>query len=339
MTSRFRDSPAVASPARPAILLVNLGTPDAPTARAVWRYLAQFLHDYRVVEMSRWLWCPLLHFIILPVRVRAVARKYASIWTSRGSPLRFLSEDLAQAVARRLPGYAVGVAMCYGAPSVAKVLREMHAQGLSQLLVLPLYPQYSASTTAAVHDAVTAELRQWRRVPGLRLIEDYHLDAGWLDALANSVRAHWQAHGRAQKLLLSFHGLPQRFVAAGDPYARQCEASARALAQRLQLDDGQWQLTYQSRFGREAWLQPYTDATLRALAGAGVRNVDLLCPGFAVDCLETLQENAVENAELFREAGGSELRYIPALNASDAHADALAALLQRHLRGLAANDA
>ena len=333
MNPRFRDGICVAPPPRTALLLVNLGTPDAPTAGAVRRYLGQFLHDYRVVELSRWLWCPLLHGIILPLRSARVARKYASIWTAKGSPLLALSRDLADALQVQLPEFEVCLAMRYGNPAVADVLRELQGKGLQRLLVLPLYPQYSASTVASVHDAVMAELSAWRRLPELRLINDYHLDEAWLDALAASVETHWDLHGRGDQLLVSFHGIPQRFVTAGDPYARQCEAGARALAQRLHLQDGQWLMTFQSRFGREQWLQPYTDKTLEALARQGIKTVDVICPGFAVDCLETLEENAVENATLFQRAGGEELRYIAALNATPGHVAALATLARRQAQG------
>lgn len=333
MSPRFRDGSITAAPPRTALLLVNLGTPDAPTASAVRRYLAEFLHDYRVVDLNRWLWCPILHGVILPLRSPKVAKKYAGIWTSKGSPLLSLSRELADALQAQLPEFEVRLAMRYGNPAVAEVLRELHDKGMQRLLVLPLYPQYSASTVASVHDAVMAELGTWRRMPELRLINDYHLDEAWLDALASSVENSWDLHGRGEKLLISFHGIPQRFVRAGDPYARQCEAGARALAQRLDLAEGQWLMTYQSRFGREPWLQPYTDKTLEALARDGVKSVDMICPGFAVDCLETLEENAVENAALFREAGGAELRYIPALNATPGHVAALATLARRHAQG------
>ena len=333
MSPRFRDGVSLAPPPRTALLLVNLGTPDAPTAGAVRRYLGQFLHDYRVVELSRWLWCPLLHGVILPLRSPKVARKYASIWTAKGSPLLALSRDLADALQVQLPEFEVCLAMRYGNPAVAGVLRELQGKGLQRLLVLPLYPQYSASTVASVHDAVMAELSAWRRLPELRLINDYHLDEAWLDALAASVETHWDLHGRGNQLLVSFHGIPQRFVTAGDPYAQQCEAGARALAQRLHLQDGQWLMSFQSRFGREQWLQPYTDKTLEALARQGVKTVDVICPGFAVDCLETLEENAVENAALFQRAGGGELRYIAALNATPGHVAALATLARRQAQG------
>jgi len=333
MTQRFRDGPTSAPPARTALLLVNLGTPEAATPRAVRRWLGEFLHDYRVVDLTRWLWCPLLHGVILPLRARKVAKNYASIWTAKGSPLLVLSQELAAALQAELPEFEVALAMRYGQPSVSAVLRGLQAKGVERVLVLPLYPQYSATTVAAVHDAVMAELMQWRRLPELRLINDYHRDEAWLDALEASVENCWDLHGRGDKLLISFHGLPQRFVRAGDPYAQQCEAGARALAARLKLDDNQWQLTYQSRFGREPWLGPATEQTLTTLATAGVKTVDLICPGFAVDCLETLEENAIRNAGLFKQAGGSELRYIPALNAQPGHVAALTALARRHAQG------
>jgi len=333
MSPRFRDGISVAPPPRTALLLVNLGTPDAPTAGAVRRYLGQFLHDYRVIEMSRWLWCPLLHLVILPLRSGRLARKYASIWTAKGSPLLALSRDLTEALQQHLPEFELRLAMRYGQPAIADVLRELQAKGLQRLLVLPLYPQYSASTVASVHDAVMAELSTWRRLPELRLINDYHVDDVWLDALAASVQTHWDLYGRGEHLLLSYHGLPQRFDRAGDPYAQQCAAGARALAQRLHLADDQWSISFQSRFGREAWLQPYTDQTLQALAGRGSKIVDVICPGFAVDCLETLDEIAVDNAALFQRAGGDKLRYVPALNATPGHAAALATLARRHAQG------
>lgn len=330
MPVRFRDGPSE-SPSRTALLLVNLGTPEAPTPSAIRRYLGEFLHDYRVVDLSRWLWCPLLHGAILPLRAGKLARSYADIWTEQGSPLLAHSRDLATTVQSQLPEFDVRLAMRYGQPAIAAVLRELHAAGMARLLVLPLYPQYSASTVASVHDAVMAELSHWRRLPELRLINDYHVDDDWLDALQASVLEHWDLHGRGELLLMSFHGLPERYVRAGDPYPGQCQASAHALAMRLGLRDDQWRLSYQSRFGREPWLTPATDVTLTTLAAAGVRKVDVICPGFAVDCLETLAEIAMENAARFQSLGG-ELRYIPALNGTSRHAVALAVLARRHLQ-------
>lgn len=333
MSARFRDGARASPAARTGLLLVNLGTPDAPTPAAVRRYLGQFLHDYRVVDLSRWLWCPILHGVILPLRARKVATAYASIWGPDGSPLRAQSEKLALALQAQLPEFDVRLAMRYGAPSVASVLREWQASGLERLLVLPLYPQYSATTTAAVHDALFAELATWRQLPELRLINDYHQNSDWLDSLEASVESHWDLHGRGDRLLISFHGIPQRFADAGDPYRQQCEAGARLLAARLRLADGDWSLVFQSRFGREPWLQPYIDQTLTQLAAQGVKTIDVICPGFAVDCLETLEEIAVRDAELFRQAGGGQLRYVQALNAAPGHVSALATLARRHAQG------
>lgn len=311
-----------------ALVLVNLGTPQAPTPREVRRYLSEFLHDHRVVDLTRWLWCPLLHFAILPVRSPVVAKKYASIWlpgTDGGSPLAVHTRRLAQAVQREMPQLRVVDAMRYGEPKLAGVIDRLHAQGVRRVLALPLYPQYSTSTTASVGDVLA-------KATGVqtRMVEDYHLDAAWVDAVAGSVHDHRVAHGAGEHLLFSFHGLPQRFVDAGDPYARQCEASARAIAQRLGLADGAWTLSYQSRFGREKWLEPSTAATLQALAERGLRQVDVVAPGFAVDCIETLEEVAMMLAEGFAEHGGT-LRYIPCLNDTPAHAQALAAIAQRAL--------
>jgi protoporphyrin/coproporphyrin ferrochelatase len=309
-----------------ALVLVNLGTPDAPTPRAVRRYLGEFLHDHRVVQLSRWLWCPLLHCVILPLRGPKVAAKYAEIWLDEGSPLAVHTRQLAAAVQQRLPQLHVLHAMRYGTPALADTLASLSASGLRRVLVLPLYPQYSTTTTASVADVLAGA-----EAVDTRLVADYHLDAGWVAAVAGSIRAQWQAQGRGDKLLFSFHGIPQRLVDGGDPYAAQCAASVAAIAQELGLASGEYVLSYQSRFGREQWLQPYTTATLRALADTGARRVDVVCPGFAVDCLETLEEIAMLNAHEFREAGGDALRYIPCLNATPAHADALAALAQREL--------
>jgi ferrochelatase len=305
-----------------ALVLVNLGTPEAPTAPAVRRYLAQFLHDHRVVQLTRWLWCPLLHFIILPLRSPKVAHKYAQIWMDGGSPLAVHTAALARAVGERLPGWRVAHAMRYGEPSVATVFDRLRADGVRRVRVLPLYPQYSTTTTASVVDAVVAAAGDLQ----VEVLQDYHEDAGWAAAVAESIRAHWAAHGRGERVLLSFHGIPRRLVDGGDPYADQCEASARAIAAALGVPRDQLLLTFQSRFGRERWLEPYTLPTLEALARDGVRRVDVVCPGFAVDCLETLEEISVENDAAFRAAGGEALRYIPCLNAEAAHADALAML-------------
>jgi ferrochelatase len=324
---------ATASAPNTAVLLVNLGTPDAPTAAAVRRYLAEFLHDRRVVDLSRWLWCPVLHGAILPLRSPRVAANYRKIWLEgRGSPLRAHTRDLTDALAARLPGNRVAMAMRYGNPSLRDVLRMLRDEGLRRLLVLPLYPQFSATTTASVLDASMDEFAHWDDLPELRVVRDYHRDPGWLDAVADKIRAVRSA-SPGEKLLLSFHGIPERYVRRGDPYPRECEASAQAIAQRLKLAPDQWKLAYQSRFGREPWLGPATVDVLRDWARAGVGRVDVACPGFAVDCLETLEEIAMQNAELFVKKGGVSLRYLPALNGDAAHADALAALVRRHTTG------
>jgi protoporphyrin/coproporphyrin ferrochelatase len=315
-----------------AVLLVNLGTPDAPTASAVRRYLAEFLHDYRVVAMSRWLWCPILHGIILPLRGPKVAKKYAEIWMPGGSPLAVHTRELAAAMQDRMPGQRVTYAMRYGNPSMIDTVAALRAEGVRGIVVLPLYPQYSTTTTASVVDKVDVlecdydedELR-------FDTVEDYHRDPAWVAAVAASIRAHWDANGRGERLMFSFHGIPQRLVDAGDPYRDQSQASVDAIVAALGIPQEDAMLTFQSRFGREPWLQPYTDHVLKALGAQGVKRIDVVCPGFAVDCLETLEEITIQNAELFREAGGEALRYIPCLNASPAHADALVALAQRYM--------
>lgn len=314
--------PTATGPERPALILANLGTPAAPIAGAVATYLDEFLLDPRVVQLPRWLWRPLLRRVILPRRSPVVARKYAEIWLPGGSPLAVHTAALAQAVQQCLPDWRVEHAMRYGAPSLAGALQRLRAEGVRRVRVLPLYPQYSTTTTASVQDAI-AEHGGGMRV---ELLHDYHADAGWAAAVAASIRAHWDAHGRGERLLLSFHGIPQRLVDRGDPYAAQCEGSARAIAAALGIAREQIVLAFQSRFGRERWLQPYTLPTLQRLAHEGVRQVDVACPGFAVDCLETLEEIAMQYTTAFRAAGGQALRYISCLNAGDAHAEALASL-------------
>ena len=330
----FRPAPATPAPQdRTGLLLMNLGTPDAPTPAAVRRYLGEFLHDHRVVDLNRWIWCPVLHGIILPLRSPKVAKAYAEIWTEEGSPLLALSKRLANGVAAALPDVDVRLAMRYGNPSVPSVLRAMDEAGTRRIVVLPLYPQYSASTSASSHDAVMKDVMRWRRQPELRLVQDYHEDPAWVAAVAGRIRAFWAEHGRGDRLLMSFHGIPQRFVAGGDPYAAQCRASAAAIAKALELDADAWSLTFQSRFGREPWLQPYTDKSLEQWGREHAGTIDVVCPGFAVDCLETLEEIAVENAHRYVDHGGTALRYIPALNDDDAHVQALAALFRRHAQG------
>ncbi|BBD80864.1 ferrochelatase, protoheme ferro-lyase [Aerosticca soli] len=333
---------ALSDPAAAAIqtglLLVNLGTPEAPTAAAVRPYLAEFLGDPRVIDYPRWLWWPILHGVILRVRPRRSAQAYARIWTPQGSPLRVGSEALAAALQnaldRRRPGAVrVALAMRYGQPAVVPTIERLVREGVRRLLVLPLYPQYSATSTGSVLDAVAAAMQRLRWPPELRTINDYHDDPAHIEALAGHIERWWQRHGRGEKLLLSFHGIPERYVRAGDPYRDQCLATARRLRERLGLAEDALVLSFQSRVGREPWLSPYTDATVRALAARGVRRLDVACPGFAVDCLETLEEIAMQNREFFLEAGGEDLRYIPALNDDPAQVDQLCALALRHLQG------
>jgi len=321
-----------------AVLLVNLGTPEAPTAQAVRPYLAEFLGDPRVIDYPRWLWWLILHGVILRVRPARSAHAYRRIWTAQGSPLRFGSEALAARLQEwfsRDGGVPVRVALAmrYGQPSVRQQIEQLQREGVRQLLVLPLYPQYSATSTGSVIDAVADAMKSLRWPPELRIVNDYHEDAAHIEALAASIEQWWAAHGRGDRLLLSFHGIPERYVRAGDPYLEQCQATARALRERLQLDDSQLVVSFQSRVGRERWLQPYTDATVRELARSGVKTLDVACPGFAVDCLETLEEIAMQNRDFFQEAGGSELRYIPALNDSPGQVESLARLARRHMSG------
>ncbi|MCX7512724.1 ferrochelatase [Frateuria sp. STR12] len=315
------------------VLLVNLGTPEAPTSRALKPYLAEFLGDRRVIDYPRWRWWPILQ-VILAIRPRRSAHAYARIWSEAGSPLRVLSEALAGALQAELAGQAhVALAMRYGAPSVAAKIAELQAAGVRRLLVLPLYPQYSATSTGSVIDAVADALKALRWPPELRLINDYHDDPAHIEALARRIERWWGEHGRSEKLLLSFHGIPERYVRLGDPYLAHCQATAARLRQRLGLDSTQLLVSFQSRVGREPWLQPYTDATVRRLAGEGIRRLDVACPGFAVDCLETLEEIAMQNRDFFVEAGGEELRYIPALNDSPEQVASLAVLVRRHAQG------
>jgi len=319
-----------------AVVLCNLGTPDAPTAPAVRRYLAQFLGDPRVVEIPRLVWLPILHGIILRTRPAKSAAKYASIWLPEGSPLKVWTERQAAGLQRAFDAQGLPVtvraAMRYGEPALPAVLDALRGQGVQRILVLPAYPQYSGTTTASVWDALAQWAGAQRSLPALRFVRDYHDDAGYIGALAASVRAHWQRAGRGH-LVLSFHGVPQRTVDLGDSYERECKATARLLAQALQLADGEWSLTFQSRFGKAKWLEPATEPSLVALARAGTQRVDVLCPGFSADCLETLEEINQEGRHAFVEAGGKDFHYIPCLNADAAWIEALAALVGRELAG------
>ncbi|MBT2119424.1 ferrochelatase [Dyella sp. LX-66] len=325
-------------PVKAGLLLVNLGTPAAPTARALRPYLAEFLGDPRVIEYPRWLWWLILHGVILRIRPPRSAHAYQRVWTPQGSPLRVGSEALAAALqetlSRRMPGpVKVALAMRYGQPSVAAQIEQLMREGVRRLLVLPLYPQYSGTSTGSVLDAVADSFKTLRWPPELRVVNDYHDDPGHIEALARSIEDGWREHGRGDRLLLSFHGIPQRYTEAGDPYFLQCQRTAALLRARLGLEPAQLIVSFQSRVGREPWLQPYTDATVRELAAQGVKRLDVACPGFAVDCLETLEEIAMQNRDFFLEAGGQELRYIPALNHSQHQVDSLAELALRHMQG------
>jgi ferrochelatase len=323
---------------RIGILLVNSGTPQAPTARAVRAFLGRFLADPRVVEMPRVLWLPLLYGVILPWRPPRVARRYRNIWTDSGSPLRDLTErlrtELAHALAQRmLAPLSVEVGMLYSEPDVRAALRRLREGGAQRLLVLPLFPQYCGATTGAVHDQVSAELCRWRTLPDLHFIADYHDHPGYIEALRASVTAHWQARGRTAHLLISFHGIPERYCQQGDPYFRRCQGTARLLADELLLREGEWSVSFQSRFGPADWLQPYTSTVLAGMPARGAREVSVVCPGFAVDCLETLEEIAIENRAIFMRAGGERFEYVPALNARASHAHCLADLIAQRCQG------
>ena len=327
---------ASASP-RTAVLLCNLGTPDAPTPSALRRYLAEFLSDPRVVEIPRALWWPILHGVILRVRPRKSAAKYASVWTPEGSPLKVWTEKQAKLLSGYLGqrGHQVAVrfAMRYGNPSIASTLDELKYTGVDRILILPLYPQYSGATTASVIDAVGHWSRGVRSLPELRFINRYHDDPGYIAALAKRIGDHWMAHGRPDKLVLSFHGVPKRTLMLGDPYHCECQKTARLLAERLGLQPAETIVTFQSRFGRAQWLQPYTEPTLVALARQGVKRVDVMCPGFTSDCLETLEEIGQEARAAFLQAGGAQFHHIPCLNDQHEWIDALARLAMRHLQG------
>lgn len=315
------------SPPRCALLLVNLGSPAAPTPAAVRRYLAQFLSDPRVVELPRALWLPLLHGIVLRTRPRRSAAKYARVWTPDGAPLVRHTRALALAVAAAVPRRDVQVdyAMTYGEPSIASRVAALLGEGVERLAVVPLFPQYSATTTGAVYDALSRALAGVRAVPELHVARDFHRHPGYIAAVASQVLAHWARAGRAEHLVLSFHGLPQRAVERGDPYAAQCAATAQALADALGLKSGEWTLAYQSRFGFARWLGPSTQDVVMNLARAGARQVDVACPGFVADCLETLEEIGLE-LTAHAQGAGCALRTVPCLNADPHFAAALAGI-------------
>lgn len=320
------------------VLVTNLGTPDAPTTGAVRRYLKQFLSDPRVVEFPRALWWIMLNGVILNIRPSRSAKSYQKVWTQEGSPLAVYTEKQANLLRTKLQqswgdNIAVEWGMRYGSPSIEGAIQKLMQQGARKLLVMPLYPQYSGSTTASTFDAVADDFRSRRWLPELRFVNSYHDFGPYIEALTTSIKAHWEAKGRAQILMLSYHGLPMRFLHNGDPYHCHCHKTSRLLAAALGLNDDEWVTAFQSRFGREPWLQPYANETLKALPAKGVTSVQVVCPGFSSDCLETIDEISMENREYFIEAGGKDFQYIPALNDQAIHIDALAQLAEKHLAG------
>jgi ferrochelatase len=337
---RFESSPSYEHglPESLGVLLVNLGTPDEPSTAAVRRYLKEFLSDPRVVEVPRPIWWLILNGYILRTRPARSAAAYRKIWTDQGSPLLLHTMDIARGLQEKLSARLSGavhveVGMTYGNPSIGAALENLYAQCVRRVIVLPLYPQYSGTTTGTVFDAVTRALSRRRWVPELRFINHYHDANGYIAALAASVRDHWDMHGRGERLLMSFHGVPRRTLLSGDPYHCQCHKTARLLAESLELDAGEWQVSFQSRVGREEWLRPYTDETLEAWGRERTGLIDVVCPGFSADCLETLEEIAMENAAAFRDAGGGDLRYIPALNAREDHVSFLSRTIEKNASG------
>ncbi len=324
------------TPVCTGILLTNLGTPDAPTTKAVRSYLKEFLWDPRVVEQPRWLWWLVLNGVILNVRPAKSAAAYRKVWTTEGSPLLAISKKQRDKLDHSLSDafgdhVHVELAMRYGNPSIKAGLEALREKNCQKIIVLPLYPQYSATTTASTFDAVANVLKTWRRVPELHVIDSYHDHPAYIEALNQSVRQYWQQHGEPERLLMSYHGIPERYFKNGDPYPCHCKKTARLLREQLSLDEERAQVAFQSRFGREPWMQPYTDATLKQWGQDGVKSVDVICPGFSADCLETIEEVAMENRDYFLEAGGHQYRYIPALNDDDAHINALSQIVSPHL--------
>jgi ferrochelatase len=338
--ARYKGSEQPAHNSLPAtgILITNLGTPDAPTSQALRRYLAEFLSDTRVIETSKLVWWPILYGIILTLRPHKSAEAYRKVWTNEGSPLKVISERQVAAIATHLKQQMDGpvvveLAMRYGNPSIRSALERMHAANVRRLLVFPLYPQYSATTTASTFDAVADVLKTWRWIPELRMINHYHDHAGYIATLAESIRLYRASHGKADKLLFSFHGLPRKYFISGDPYFCECQKTARLVAEHLQLEQDEWAVTFQSRFGPTEWLKPYTGDVLQAWAKSGTGSVQIVCPGFAADCLETLEEIQIQYRQIFLEAGGKQFAYIPALNDSAAHIDVLTDIILNHSQG------
>lgn len=310
------------------VLLVNLGTPDEATAPAVKQFLSQFLHDKRVVDMTRWLWCPILHGVILPIRAPKVAKLYQSVWTDEGSPLMVYSKRQAEKL-KQLVDMPVELGMTYGNPSLQTGVESLLSQGVEEVIVLPLYPQYSGTTTAAVSDGLTKAFQNIPVTPSFQFIRDYHDHPTYIKALAESVKRSWQEKGKGDYLLCSYHGIPKRYADNGDIYPQHCQRTTELLAEELGLTSEQIGMTYQSRFGREEWLQPYTDKTLEAMPAKGIKKLDIMAPAFSVDCLETLEELSEECREIFIEHGGEAFTYIPCLNDEELHIEMMAELIRR----------
>ena len=337
---KYRGSPnfSHAQADKIGVLVTNLGTPQAPSRKALKPYLKQFLSDPRVVEVPRLIWWMVLNLVILNIRPARSAKAYATVWTEDGSPLLVHTRDQADRLRTKLQaeyGEAVVVefAMRYGEPALDKVIDKMMQQGVRKLLVLPLYPQYCASTTGSTFDALAEDFRQRRWLPELRFINHYHDFDPFIEAMADKIRTHREQHGSADKLIFSYHGIPERYLLNGDPYHCECHKTSRLIAQKLGLDKDAYMTTFQSRFGREEWLKPYTDHTLQGLPEQGVKSVQIVCPGFSADCLETVEEIGEENRDYFLEAGGERYEYIPCLNAEAPHIDALHALIKDNLHG------
>ena len=320
------------------VLVTNLGTPQAPTKQALKPYLKQFLSDPRVVEIPKLIWWFVLNGIILNIRPKKSAAAYATVWSDEGSPLMVHTKNQAKGIAERFANtwgdnVIVDFAMRYGQPSVESAIDTMLNAGVRKVIVLPLYPQYCASTTGSTFDAVAQDFLKRRWLPELRFVNQYVDHQPYIQCIANSIKAHWEKHGRTDKILFSYHGIPKRYLNNGDPYHCQCHKTTRLVAEVLGLNANEYMTTFQSRFGREEWLKPYTDETLKSLPAKGVKSVQMICPGFSADCLETIEEIGEENREYFMESGGEQYQYIPSLNSDDAHLDMLFELLESHMQG------
>ena len=325
-------------PSCTGVLITNLGSPDAPTPAALRKYLAEFLSDQRVIEVPGFIWWFVLHGIILRTRPRRSAKLYEKVWTDKGSPLLAISEKQTKGIQnllnKQIPGTVkVELAMRYGNPSIKSGLEKLQKTNATRILIMPLYPQYSAATTGSTFDAIADEFTQWRWVPELRIINHYHDNPAYIDALANSIEQHWQENPKPEKLLFSFHGLPKHYFLAGDPYHCECHKTARLVTEKLNLKEEEWLITFQSRFGPGEWLKPYTDVTLKSMAMDGIKNVNIICPGFSADCLETLEEINMQNRNFFINAGGQNYSYIPALNDRPEHIELLSNIICQHAQG------